>query len=52
MGELSEYLNDRKTRLLQLKQQHDTYDETAINQKLARINAMLTKLENNPGWDV
>ncbi len=52
MGELMDYLQSRKARILVQISQAQNFDLQAANAKIAKIDAMITKLQNNPSWDV
>lgn len=52
MGELMSYLLERKARIETQINQVQNFNLADANAKIARINAMITKLQNNPGWDV
>lgn len=47
-----DYLVSRKARIEQQINQVQTFNLADANAKIARINAMITKLQNNPSWDV
>jgi len=46
MGEILEYLQDRKARLLQKKAFVQTFDMTDLNQQINKINRLITIIEN------
>lgn len=50
MGEILLQLKEQKAALERKKSQMATYDPTALNARIARLNTIITKIEQG-GWD-